>query len=144
MLNFEIIFILTFYYSEKIKAVVYKQEQDENKKIEDKTRLVRNLALTGTVKIHLNDKHSSTNNTSKTYLCNDNVPVKDEKVWNKNINTTNLFLNANKLADQKNEEDMLSIVESIITAKLEANFYKNKRHEDQSSPSENKAEDIIQ
>lgn len=133
---------MTFYYSEKIKAVVYKQE-DENKKIEEKVS-----ELTETIKIYLSEesKRSSTDdNTCKTYLYNDTMPESDENMWNKEVDTTNLFPNADKLADQKNEEDMLSIVESIVTAKLEAaEFCMNKKHEDQSNTSENNAEDTVQ
>jgi len=141
---------LTFYYSEKIKAVVSYKQEDEDKKIEDKI-----TALTETVKIYLSgeskgksDKCSSTDDkTCKTYLYNDTMPESDENMWNKDIDTANLFPNADnadKLVDQKNAEDMLSIVESIVTAKLEAEFCTNKEHKDQSSTSENNAEDIVQ
>lgn len=144
MLCFKITFIFTFYYSEKIKAVVYKQiqEQDEDKKVENK---VSNL--TETIKIHSieeSDKHSSTDNTCITYVSNDTMPENDENMWNKDIDTSNLFPNADKLVSQKNEEDMLSIVESIVTAKLEAEFCINKERKDQSNTPENNTEDIIQ
>lgn len=133
MLCFKITFILTFYYSEKIKAVVYKQmqEQDEDKKVEDKIS-----ELTEIIKIHsIRDKHS---------LTDDTMPENDENIWNKDIDTANLFPNVDKLVSQKNEEDMLSIVESIVTAKLEAEFCINKEHKDQANTSENNTEEIIQ
>jgi len=144
ILCFKIIFTLIFYYSDKIKAVVYKQvqDQDEEKKIEDKVS-----ELAETIKIHTVkelDKYSSINNMLKTDLFNDTMPEKDENLWNKDIDTANLFSNVDNLADQKNEEDMLSIVESIVTAKLEAEFCINKEHKDQSNTSENNTKDIIQ
>ena len=135
---------MIFYYSDKIKAVVYKQvqDQDEEKKIEDKVS-----ELAETIKIHAVeelDKYSSINNMLKTDLFNDTMPEKDENIWNKDIDTANLFSNVDNLADQKNEEDMLSIVESIVTAKLEAEFCINKEHKDQSNTSENNTKDIVQ
>ena len=144
ILCFKIIFTLIFYYSDKIKAVVYKQvqDQDEEKKIEDKVS-----ELAETIKIHAVkelDKYSSINNMLKTDLFNDTMPEKDENIWNKDIDTANLFSNVDNLADQKNEEDMLSIVESIVTAKLEAEFCINKEHKDQSNTSENNTKDIVQ
>jgi len=72
------------------------------------------------------------------------MPEKDENIWNKGIDTVNLFPNADKLASQKNDEDMLSIVESIVTAKLEAEFCMSKEHKDQSSTSENNTKDVVQ
>lgn len=98
------------------------------------------MTLKKIVKIHLgeeSDKYSSINDTC---LCNDIMPENAENVC-KNIDTANLFPNADKLADQKNEEDMLSIVESIVTAKLETEFCMNK--EQLSSKSDN-SEDITQ
>lgn len=141
------IIFYTFYYSEKIKAVVSYKQEDEAKKIEDKIS-----ALTETVKIYLSgeskresDKCSSTDDkTCKTYLYNDTMPESDENMWNKDIDTANLFPNPDKLVDQENGEDMLSIVESIVTAKLEAEFCTNKEHKDQASTSENNAEDVVQ
>ncbi|XP_077260043.1 uncharacterized protein LOC143896231 isoform X1 [Temnothorax americanus] len=128
---------------EKVKAVVYKQAQkrDEDKKIEDEV-----LAVTETVKKLLgreSNKYFSTDDTCETHSCDDAMPESDENVWSKNIDTANLFPNADELADQKNEEDMLSIVESIVTAKVEAEFCINKEQEDQSSTSENNAEDVV-
>ncbi|XP_018401858.1 PREDICTED: uncharacterized protein MAL13P1.304-like [Cyphomyrmex costatus] len=127
---------------DKIKAVVYKQiqNQDEEKKIEDKV-----TELAETIKIHAvkePDKYSSLNNMLQTNLFNDTMPEKDENIWNKDIDTANLFTNADNLTDQKNEEDMLSIVESIVTAKLEAEFCITKEHKDQSNVSENNTKDI--
>ncbi|EGI62237.1 hypothetical protein G5I_09487 [Acromyrmex echinatior] len=129
---------------DKIKAVVYKQiqDQDEEKKIEDKVS-----EMAETFKIHAvkePDKYSSINDMLKTDLFNDTMPEKDENIWNKDIDTANLFSNVDNLIDQKNEEDMLSIVESIVTAKLEAEFCINKEHKDQSNTSENNTKDIIQ
>jgi len=102
--------------------------------------------LTEIIKIQLknSDKYSSIDDTCKTNLSNDTMPEKDENVWNKDIDTVNLFPNADKLTSQKNDEDMLSIVESIVTAKLEAEFCMSKEHEDQSSTSENNIKDIVQ
>ncbi|XP_018364515.1 PREDICTED: uncharacterized protein LOC108762150 [Trachymyrmex cornetzi] len=130
--------------SDKIKAVVYKQvqDQDEEKKIEDKVS-----ELAETIKIHAvkePDKYSSINDMLKTDLFNDTMPEKEENIWNKDIDTANLFPNADNLADQKNEEDMLSIVESIVTAKLESEFCINKERKDQSNTSENNTKDIVQ
>ncbi|XP_018307544.1 uncharacterized protein [Mycetomoellerius zeteki] len=129
--------------SDKIKAIVYKQDQDEEKKIEDNVS-----ELAETIKIHTikeSEKYSSVNETLKKNLFNDTMPEKDENIWNKDIDTANLFSNADNLADQKNEEDMLSIVESIVTAKLEAEFCINKEHkEHQSNTSENNTKDIVQ
>ncbi|XP_011158401.1 probable cyclin-dependent serine/threonine-protein kinase DDB_G0292550 isoform X2 [Solenopsis invicta] len=123
---------------EKIKAVVYKQahnqDVDQNKEIEAQA-----AELTETIKIRLakeRDKY-----TCETHLSNDTMPEKDENIWNKDM-ITDLFPNADKLDEQKNEEDMLSIVESIVTAKLEAEFCVSEENEDQSSTSENK--DITQ
>lgn len=142
MLYFRIIFILDFCYSEKIKAVVYKQDQDVNKEIEDQAS-----ELTETIKLHLakeRDKYSLRHDTCETNLSNDTMPEKDENIWDKDIITTDLFPNADKLTGQKNEEDMLSIVESIVTAKLEAEFCTSKKNKDQSSTSTNNAENVIQ
>lgn len=74
------------------------------------------------------------------------MPKNDENIWSKNASTPHLFLNADKLADQKNEEDMLSIVESMVTAKLETEFCikEHKEPKDQLNNSEDKPEDINQ
>ncbi|XP_011689205.1 PREDICTED: uncharacterized protein LOC105450840 isoform X2 [Wasmannia auropunctata] len=128
---------------EKVKTAVYKQiqKQDENKKIEDKV-----LELAETIKIYSvqgPNKCSSIKNTCKANLL-DTMPEKDENTSNDKDIDMALFPNADKLASQKNEEDMLSIVESIVTAKLEAEFCINKEHKDQSSTSKNNIEDIVQ
>lgn len=141
MLFFKIIFILTFYYSGKIKAV-YKQiqGQEEDQKIEDKVSEVTEIKIRSVEELN---KYSSIDDTCKTYVFNDTMPEKEVNIWNKDIDTANLFPNVDKLASQNNEEDMLSIVESIVTAKLEAEFCLNKEHKEQSSTGNN-TEDIIQ
>lgn len=142
MLFFKIIFILTFYYSGKIKAV-YKQiqGQEEDQEIEDKVSEVTEINKIHSVEEL--DKYFSIDDTCKTHVFNDTMPEKQENIWNKDIDTANLFPNVDKLASQNNEEDMLSIVESIVTAKLEAEFCLNKEHKEQSSTGKN-TEDIIQ
>lgn len=142
ILCFEITFILTFHYSEKIKAVISKQEKNEDMKTEDKV-----LAPIKTVETHSSEdpnKYFSTDDTCKTYLLCSNTMSENENMWSKNIDTAKLLSNADKLADQKNEEDVLSIVESIVTAKLEAEFYTNKEHKDETSTLKNDAKNIIQ
>ncbi|KAL0123847.1 hypothetical protein PUN28_005996 [Cardiocondyla obscurior] len=123
--------------SGKIKAVVYRQEQDGDKKIEDKL-----LALTETIKAHLSEESKKCpSSDDKTHSCDDTMPENNENMWNKNIDTANL-LNTDKPVDPKNEEDVLSIVESIVTAHMEAEFCKNKPHEGESSTSKSNTEDV--
>ncbi|XP_011866890.1 PREDICTED: probable serine/threonine-protein kinase DDB_G0282963 isoform X2 [Vollenhovia emeryi] len=127
----------------KIRAVVYKQvqEQDEDKIIEHDVAV-----MTETVKTLLAGepvKCSSTDDTGERYLRDDAMP-ENENIWSKNVDAANLFPNADKLADQKNEEDMLSIVESIVTAKLDAKFCMSQEHKNQTSTSENNTEDVVQ
>ncbi|XP_012526978.1 GATA zinc finger domain-containing protein 14 isoform X2 [Monomorium pharaonis] len=128
---------------EKIKSVVYKQVQDQdvNREIEDQAS-----KLTETIKKHLakeRDKYSSIHNPCEENLSNDTMPEK-ENVQNKDVITTDLFPNIDKLTRQKNEKEMLSIVENIVTSKLKVEFSINKENKDQLSTSENNAEDVIQ
>lgn len=143
----KITFILIFYFSGKIK-IIYKhiqereRDHDKNNKLEDKGLLTENIKTS----VEESDKYRLMD-TYKKYLPNDAMSGSDENVWNKDVNLPHSFQNSKKLVNQKDKEekeDMLMITESIITAKLDAQFYTDKMQKDQSNMSQNNVEDITQ
>lgn len=141
----KITFILIFYFSEKIK-IIYKHVQegerdhDENNKLEDKvTENVKTYSIEESDKYRLID-------TYKKYLPNDAMSGNDENIWNRDVNLPPLLKNSKKLVNQKDkeEENMLMITESTITAKLDAQFYTDKMQKNQSNMSQNNTKDVTQ
>lgn len=141
----KIIFILIFYFSGKIK-IIYKhiqereRDRDENNELEDKVR--ENIK---TYSIEESDKYRLMD-TYKKYLPNDAMSGNDENMWNRDVNLPPLFKNSKKLVNQKDkeEENMLMITESTITAKLDAQFYIDKMQKNQSNMSQNSTKDVTQ
>ncbi|XP_050448753.1 uncharacterized protein PF3D7_1120600-like [Cataglyphis hispanica] len=131
--------------SGKIK-IIYKHVQegekdhDENNKLEDKvTENVKTYSIEESDKYRLMD-------TYKKYLPNNAISGNDENIWNKDVNLSPLLKNSKKLVNQKDkeEENMLMITESTITAKLDAQFYTDKMQKNQSNMSQNSTKDVTQ
>ncbi|KAL6441857.1 hypothetical protein ACFW04_002336 [Cataglyphis niger] len=129
----------------KIK-IIYKHVQegerdhDENNKLKDKvTENVKTYLIEESDKYLLMD-------TYKKYLPNNAMSGNDENIWNKDVNLPPLLKNSKKLVNQKDkeEENMLMITESTITAKLDAQFYTDKMQKNQSNMSQNSTKDVTQ
>lgn len=128
---------MIFYYSEKTKTV-YKEIQD------DENDIVKNKMLsTENVMIPLVEESVAYCSTDKKYLSSDTVLENNANMLIKDVDAANLFPNINELVVEKyEEEEILSIVESIVTAKVEAQFDADKKQTDQSNVSQSNTEDI--
>ncbi|XP_012230208.1 uncharacterized protein MAL13P1.304-like isoform X2 [Linepithema humile] len=122
------------------KTIVCKQVQDDNKNdmAKDKTLSTENV----TSLVEESVAYCSTD-TCKKHLSSDTVPENNMDMLIKD--TANLFQSINKLVMEKDKEEEImevSVVESIVTAQVEAQFDADKKQKDQSSVSQSNAENI--
>lgn len=121
------------------------EEHDRNNKLKAKDLLTKNIKALYSVED--SDKYYFID-TYKRDLSIDAMPENDEDVWDKNVNLSSPFPNSKKLINHrdKGKKDTIMIAKSIVTAKLDAQFYSDKMQNEQSNQkiSRNNAKDITQ
>lgn len=116
--------LVFLYFSQKRKDISKKIHVDTNTKTVDAVLLKDNIKA-------YSAKESDEN------LSNDLVPKINENTQKKDIDIITLISNTNKLIDQEKKEEILSIVESIVSAQVEAEFSADKNQTDPADMSQN-------
>ena len=119
------------------------QAHDEYNKLENKDLMTENIE---THSVEEFEKRYNSTDTYKMCLPSGALLESDETVCNKDLDSATLLPNSKKLINKNEEkEDTLTIVESIVTAKLDTQSYTtDKEEKDQSNVSQYDAKDITQ